>query len=149
MTMLKDSINSMIAKAMKEKNGSKKEAYRAIKNAFLQFETSKNAKPLDNVEEINILKKLIKEREESASLYEANSRNDLAEIEKEQLKYLKELMPRVPSRNDLEIVLVGMYDSAYPKIDKKDMGKVIKQLKESYPAADGKLIAEIVKSHVA
>ena len=146
--MLKDSINSMIAKAMKEKDEQKKEAYRAIKNAFLQFETSKNAKPLTNVEEISILKKLVKEREESAALYENNNRKDLAEIENTQAMYIKELMPRVPSRSDLEIVLVGMYDSANPKIDKKDMGKVIKSLKEKYPAADGKLIADIVKTHV-
>lgn len=146
--MLKDSINSMIAKAMKEKDEQKKEAYRAIKNAFLQYETSKNAKPLTDVEEINILKKLVKEREESAALYENNNRKDLAEVENTQAMYIKELMPRVPSRSDLEIVLVGMYDSAYPKIDKKDMGKVIKSLKEKYPAADGKLIADIVKAHV-
>lgn len=146
--MLKDSINSMIAKAMKEKDEQKKEAYRAIKNAFLQYETSKNAKPLTDVEEINILKKLVKEREESAALYENNNRKDLAEVENTQAMYIKELMPRVPSRSDLEIVLVGMYDSAYPKIDKKDMGKVIKSLKEKYPAADGKLIADIVKAHI-
>lgn len=146
--MLKDSINGMIANAMKEKNEEKKEAYRAIKNAFLQFETSKNAKSLTDVEEINILKKLIKEREESAALYESNNRKDLADIENKQALYIKELMPRIPSINDIEIVLVGMFDSAFPKIDKKDMGKVIKTLKEKYPAADGRVISDIVKKHV-
>ena len=146
--MLKDSINEMIANAMKEKNKEKKEAYRAIKNAFLQFETSKNAKPLTDAEEINILKKLIKEREESAALYESNNRKDLADIENKQALYIKELMPRIPSISDIEIVLVGMFDSAFPKIDKKDMGKVIKILKEKYPAADGKVISDIVKKHV-
>lgn len=87
-------IDDLIKEAIREKNGSKKEAYRAIKNAFLVFTTAKNAKPLDEAAEVSILKKLVKEREDSISIYEANSRNDLAEIEREQCKYIKELLPK-------------------------------------------------------
>jgi len=145
--MIVDLLDSKILEATKEGNQQKKEALRALKNAFLQYKTAKNAKPLDNAAEISILKKLISEREDAALIYSQYNRIDLADIEMEQAKYLKEFMPRIPSRSDLEIVLIGMYDSANPKIDKKDMGNVIKKLKEAYPAADGKMIADIVKSH--
>jgi len=145
--MIIDLLDSKILEATKEGNQQKKEALRALKNAFLQYKTAKNAKPLDNAAEISILKKLISEREDAALIYSQYNRIDLADIEMEQAKYLKEFMPRIPSRSDLEIVLIGMYDSANPKIDKKDMGNVIKKLKEAYPAADGKMIADIVKSH--
>ena len=37
------------------------------------------------------------------------------------------------------------YPEGYPK---KDMGRVIKEIKEFFPTADGKLISEIVKSHI-
>lgn len=145
--MIIDLLDSKILEATKEGNQQKKETLRALKNAFLQYKTAKNAKPLDNAAEISILKKLISEREDAALIYSQYNRIDLADIEMEQAKYLKEFMPRIPSRSDLEIVLIGMYDSANPKIDKKDMGNVIKKLKEAYPAADGKMIADIVKSH--
>lgn len=145
--MIADLLDSKILEATKEGNQQKKEALRALKNAFLQYKTAKNAKPLDNAAEISILKKLISEREDAALIYSQYNRIDLADIEMEQAKYLKEFMPRIPSRSDLEIVLIGMYNSANPKIDKKDMGNVIKKLKEAYPAADGKMIADIVKSH--
>ena len=145
--MIVDLLDSKILEATKEGNQQKKEALRALKNAFLQYKTAKNAKPLDNAAEISILKKLISEREDAALIYSQYNRIDLADIEMEQAKYLKEFMPRIPSRSDLEIVLIGMYDSANPKIDKKDMGNVIKKLKEAYPAADGKMIADIVKTH--
>ena len=145
--MIIDLLDSKILEATKEGNQQKKEALRALKNAFLQYKTAKNAKPLDNAAEISILKKLISEREDAALIYSQYNRIDLADIEMEQAKYLKEFMPRIPSRSDLEIVLIGMYDSANPKIDKKEMGNVIKKLKEAYPAADGKMIADIVKSH--
>lgn len=145
--MIIDLLDSKILEATKEGNQQKKEALRALKNAFLQYKTAKNAKPLDNAAEISILKKLISEREDAALIYSQYNRIDLADIEMEQAKYLKEFMPRIPSRSDLEIVLIGMYNSANPKIDKKDMGNVIKKLKEAYPAADGKMIADIVKSH--
>ena len=146
--MIADLLDSKILEATKEGNQQKKEALRALKNAFLQYKTAKNAKPLDNAAEISILKKLISEREDAALIYSQYNRIDLADIEMEQAKYLKEFMPRIPSRSDLEIVLIGMYNSANPKIDKKDMGNVIKKLKEAYPAADGKMIADIVKSHI-
>ena len=146
MSMLK--IDELIKEAIKEKNGSKKEAYRAIKNAFLVFTTAKNAKPLDEAAEVSILKKLVKEREDSISIYEANSRNDLAQIEREQCKYIKELLPEEPTQDEIISVIKSLFDNEAIVIEKKEMGKVIKEVKNKLPSADGKLVSEIVKSYV-
>lgn len=141
-------IDDLIKNAIREKNGSKKEAYRAIKNAFLVFITAKNAKPLDEAAEVSILKKLVKEREDAISIYEANSRNDLAEIEREQAKYIKELLPKEATKEEITAVIVSLFDDYNPIIEKGMMGKVIKEVKQALPNADGKLVSEIVKTYV-
>lgn len=141
-------IDELIKEAIREKNGSKKEAYRAIKNAFLVFTTAKNAKPLDEAAEVSILKKLVKEREDSISIYEANSRNDLAQIEREQCKYIKELLPKEATPEEIKSTILSLLKTETPVIDKKEMGKVIKEVKQALPNADGKLVSEIVKSYV-
>ena len=100
-------IDNLIKEATLEKNSAKKEAYRAIKAAILLNNSSKNPKPngkMININkgtdtitlselEISIIKKEIQVREEQVAMYEANSRKDLADMYKEQMKYLKELLP--------------------------------------------------------
>ena len=100
-------IDNLIKEATLEKNSSKKEAYRAIKAAILLNNSSKNPKPngkMININkgtdtitlselEISIIKKEIQVREEQISMYDANSRKDLADMYREQMKYLKELLP--------------------------------------------------------
>ena len=167
-------IDELIKMATLEKNGAAKEAYRAIKAELLLNASSKNPKPegkivgkavfapgIDNFDEamrsnntltieiteldFQILKKLIKQREESASIYDANSRKELADIERKQIKYLKELLPPEISRERIEEFVVTSYPNGFSK---KQMGTVIKEVKDVYPTADGKLISEIVKSHI-
>ena len=96
-------IDKLIKEATLNKNGAAKEAFRAVKVELLKNQTSKNPKPegkiiytyngADVIQDIfeldlEIIKKLIKQRDESASIYDANSRKDLADLEREQIKYL-------------------------------------------------------------
>ena len=135
-------IDKLIKEAMLEKNSAKKEAYRAIKAEILLQQTAKNAKEIN---EISIIRKLIKQRDESASIYDANSRKDLADLEREQIKYLKELLPPEISRDKIQEAVMTAYPNGYSQ---KEMGKVIKEIKAIYPTADSKLIADVVKSHI-
>lgn len=135
-------IDELIKQAMLEKNSSKKEAYIAIKAEILLQQTAKNAREIN---EISIIRKLIKQREESASIYDANSRKDLADLEREQIKYLRELLPPEISKEQIQEAVVTAFPKGYPK---KEMGFVIKQIKDIYPTADGKLISEVVKEHI-
>lgn len=153
-------IDKLIKEATLNKNGSAKEAFRAIKTELLKNQTSKNPKPegkiiytyngADVIQDIfeldlEIIKKLIKQREESISVYEANSRKDLADIERDQLKYLKILLPPEISADRIQEAVMTAYPNGY---EQKQMGKVIKEIKNIFPTADSKLISEIVKEHI-
>ncbi len=86
-------VDKLIAGALKERNEVKTAAYRAIKTAEMNYKTAKNAKPLDDAAEIQIIKKLVTQREESANIYRENNRPELAKREEAEIKYLKELLP--------------------------------------------------------
>lgn len=154
-------IDKLIKEATLNKNGAAKEAFRAVKE-LLKNQTSKNPKSngkfvcvtglnswISNVElyelDIEIIRRLIKQREESASIYDANSRKDLADLERDQIKYLKELLPPEISEDKIQEAVVTAYPNGYTQ---KEMGKVIKEIKAIYPTADGKLISEVVKKHI-
>ena len=78
-------------------------------------------------------------------MYEANSRKDLADMYREQMKYLKELLPPEISRDKIQEAVMTAYPNGYTQ---KEMGKVIKEIKAIYPTADGKVISEVVKEHI-
>ena len=149
-------IDKLIKEAILNKNEAAKEAFRAIKAELLLNSSSKNPKPcgkdiqLSNGEYVNellisIIRKQIQIKEEQISMYEANNREDLANIYRKQMEYLKEFLPPKISEDRLEEAIVTAYPNGYTQ---KEMGRVIKEIKEFFPTADGKLISEIVKKHI-
>jgi len=158
-------IDNLIKEATLEKNSAKKEAYRAIKAELLLNHSSKNPKPEGKIVntiifaregkdpfkveinelDLSIIKKQIQIREEQISMYDANSRKDLADMYREQNKVLKALLPTEISRNKIEEAVVTAYPNGYIQ---KEMSTVIKAIKAIYPTADGKLISEVVKKHI-
>ena len=158
-------IDKLIKEAILEKNSARKEAYRAIKAELLLNNSSKNPRSegketghfklhcnngselefYTNELDTSIIRKQIQIKEEQISMYEANSRKDLADMYKEQIKYLKELLPPCISKDKIQEYIMTSYPNGFSQ---KEMGKVIKEVKEAYPIADGKLIAETVKEHI-
>ena len=148
-------IDNLIKEATLEKNSAKKEAYRAIKAELLLNNSSKNPKSsgkMINVGdktlselEISIIKKQVQIREEQISMYDANSRKDLADMYREQLKYLKDLLPEEIDKEQLQTIVSKQFPDG---ITQKEMGSAIKKIKEICPIADGKLIAEVIKSNI-
>lgn len=141
--MIRENIDKMIMEAMKAKETVKASVYRLIKNEFLKFSTAKNAKPLDEAAEISILQKMVKQREESIEAYKKNNRFDLIETEVAEMDVLMNLLPNVASKEEVEDYVTYWYPDG---IEKKDMGKVIKEIKEKFAGVDGKMVADIVKS---
>lgn len=139
-------IDKMIKEAILEKNGAKKEAYRAIKAELLLIVTGKNAPSIiDEATEVKVIRKLISQREESIAMYDANSRKELADMYREQNKYLKELLPPEISKEEIITAIKTAYPDGFIQ---KEMGKVIQSIKRVYPTADTKLIAETVKENI-
>jgi uncharacterized protein YqeY len=143
--MLNEKINTMIMSAMKDKENDKAAVYRLIKNEFLKFSTAKNAKPLDDAAEITILQKMVKQREESIADYTRANRMDLVESEQKEVNILKELLPQAPTKDDVMVYLGSWYPEG---IEQKEMGKVIKEVKEKFIGVDGKMVADSVKEFI-
>lgn len=146
---MKSELNSLIMQAMKEHNTTRTETLRAIKTAFMNWETSKEhaGQELTNADEIQIIKKLVKQREESVEQYMAAGREELAEIESAQKCILKEFLPEDITKATIEQAFLSINREIEPI--KKNMGLFVKRIKEMYPAADGKLVATTVQKYLS
>ena len=136
-------INSKIMEAMKAKDKVASETYQLLKAKILEYKTAKNAKPYDEAAEINLIRKMIEERKNSAQIYFENNRPELAEAETGQIQVLDKLLPALPTKEDIEAYI----NTTYPNgIEKKEMGTVVKEVKSKFLGADGKMVADIVKT---
>lgn len=150
--MWNDKLNSLIMESMKNHDAVRTTVLRAIKTEFSNYATAKNAKSLDNAAEVAIIKKLRDQRIDNAEQYRMVGRQDLYDNEMAESLILNEFLPEVPDDKVLALGLVevcalqGCEDG--PKIPKSKMGIIIKELKAMFPAADGKQIADLVKSCV-
>lgn len=138
-------IDLMILQAMKDKQEGKVRTYRAIKSEIQAFKTAKNAKIYDEVAEITLLKRMIKQREDSIQQYTNAGRKDLADSENIEVLYLKELIPEEPTKED---ILDWLEDKGFTKISRNEMGSTIKMVKSAFPVVNGKMVSEIVKSMI-
>ena len=136
-------INEKIKEAMKSASADKLAVYRLIKAKELELTKAKNAKPFDEAAQINMLRKMVKEREESAKLYEDNKRPELAKNELAEAAIIKEMLPPEVSENDISLYIKSQFE----QVPKKEMGFVIKCVKDHFPTADGSVVARIVKSY--
>lgn len=149
--MLQEKIDKLIMVAMKSHEEIRTKTLRSIKAEFLKWKTAKEnvGKELTDSVEIQILKKMIKTRTESADLYEQAHRLDLAEAEKSEINILEEFVPKEATEEEIIKTLVDICNTEHIACDKRNMGILIRKVKEALPNADGAKVAQIVKSNVA
>jgi len=147
---MRNELNTLIMEAMKAHDTVRTETLRGIKTAFMNWQTSKEhaGKEMTDADEINILKKMIKQREESIDQYRSAGRNDLANAEADQVAVIKEFMPAEVTAEQIEFVVENIVLSRVIEPIKKNMGAIVKAVKETLPTADGKLVAQIVQKHL-
>lgn len=145
--MINENLNQMIMGAMKNHDQERTETYRAIKTAFMNWKTAKEnaGKEMTEADEINVLKKMVKQREDSIEQYKAANREDLATAELAQVLIIKEFLPAEVTAEQIEEVFFKVQQLGKYEAIQKNMGLFIKEVKASLPNADGKLVAEIVK----
>lgn len=148
---MKNELNSLIMQAMKEHKKMRLEALRAVKTAFMNWETSKEhaGKELTEADEIQIIKKLVKQREESIEQFMAAGRDELANEEHMQMTVLKEFLPAEATEEDIVRVFLQVKDINEWEPIKKNMGLFVKEIKKALPTADGKLVATTVQKHLS
>jgi len=119
---------------------------RAIKSAFLVAQTEKGAGDLDDAAKQKIIQKQVKQRKDAATIYLEQNRQDLADDELAQVAILEEFLPEQLSEDKIREVVTAVIAQVGAS-SMADMGKVMGSANQQLAGkADGKLIAQIVKS---
>ena len=144
MSLQKQVMEQMKA-AMKSKDKVALESLRALKSEFLLANTSGSNTAITEEEEIKIVQKLVKQRKDSATIFNEQNRNDLAEPELAQAKILEQFLPTQMSEEELKIAIAKIV-SQTGATSMKDMGKVMGMASKQFAGkADGKSISMVVK----
>lgn len=143
------SLEKRVAKelfaAMKAKDQAALRGLRAIKSAILLLQTSGSNKAITEEDEIKLLQKLIKQRKDSLEIYEKQGREDLADLEKEEIEIIQKYLPEQMDESALRDFL-GKLIGEINASGMKDMGRVMGMANQQLAGkADGKTIAGIVK----
>lgn len=146
---LEEKIMEDLKIAMKAQDKASMRGLRAVKSALLLLKTDGSGKEITPEREIQLLQKLVKQRRESIAIFEKENRNDLAEVEKEEVAVIEKYLPEALSAADLEKLVKEIISSSGAS-SMKDMGKVIGLAsKELAGKADGRAISEMVKKCLA
>ncbi len=140
-------INEDIKQAMLSKDKGKLEALRAIKAALLLEKTGKDVTSgeIPNEVELKMLQKLVKQRRESAEVYLAQNRPDLAEPELFQASIIEKYLPDQMSEDEIRAIVQQIITRTGAQ-GIRDMGKVMGMAsKELAGKADNKSVAEIIR----
>ena len=147
---IENQINESIKDSMKKKDILRLESLRSIKSAILLEKTKVSSdKILDENEIIKILQRLVKQRNDSAKIYNEQNREDLANIEVAQSKIISEFLPEQLNETELtEIINTTITELNASSM--KDMGTVISEVNKKVSGrAEGRIIAEIVKDKLS
>ena len=147
MSALADRISSEMKTALLGGNRFRGELLRNIKAAILNEEVAlgKRDAGLSDAEIEAVLARELKKRRESAELYRQNDRDDLADIEQQELEIIQEFLPE--QLNDDEVrQIVEQTVAELGEIDAQNMGRVIGAVKAKLgQSVDGAKLAQIVK----
>ncbi|PLX12867.1 MAG: glutamyl-tRNA amidotransferase [Marinilabiliales bacterium] len=147
---LEEKINQDIKQAMLSREKDKLEALRAIKTALLVAKTEKGASDsMSEDAEIKILQRLVKQRKESATIFEDKNRKELAQKEWFEASIIEKYLPEQMSEEEVKLVIKKIIEQTGAE-SMADMGKVMGMAqKELAGKADGKMIANTVKSSLS
>ena len=148
---MKTELNALIMEAMKNHDTVRTETLRAIKSAFLNWQTSKEnaGKDLSEAEEIQIIKKMVKQRQESIEQYLAAGRKELADAEQAQINVLETFLPQAATEEDILRAFNDAKTANGWEPEKKNMGLFVKAIKAALPNADGKMVAQLVQTQLS
>ncbi|MBR6749135.1 MAG: GatB/YqeY domain-containing protein [Bacteroidaceae bacterium] len=141
-----DTISNDIKNAMLAKDRVKLEALRGVKKEFIEAKTAKggNGELSDDVA-LKILAKMVKQRRESAAIYQEQNRPELAESELAEAAVIEAYMPQQLSEEELTTELQAII-AEVGATGPQDMGKVMGVASKRLAGrADGRAISTKVK----
>ena len=132
---LREKINEQYRSALKNKNKNLISTLRlvlsAIKDKDIANRTSEKKEDAKDDEIIKILRKMKKQRQDSADLYKKGERHDLLKIEEEEMKIIDSFLPKQLNEEETKKICKEIIETSGAS-SIKDMGKVMGQLKQKY-----------------
>ena len=133
---LKEKIETNYKNSLKSKNKVEISTYRLILSGIKDIDiinrSGSDIKETDEEDIKKLLKKMIKQRTESIEIYTKNNRKDLLEVEQKEFDLISNFLPQQLSEDETKKICA----EAIKKLGAesiKDMGKVMGELKKSYP----------------
>ena len=132
---IKEKINDDYKTALKSKDKNNISTYRLILSGIKDLDISNrsgpNKKETDDEDIKKLLKKMIKQRNESVEIYKKNRREDLLKIEQGEIDLLSTYLPEQLSEEDTKKICSEIISKVGAQ-SIKDMGKVMGELKKNY-----------------
>lgn len=135
MNKMKNKIQALFIKAMKEKDEVSKRTLSSLKSKITEFEKSGSNIKITNKDILIIISKAIKERAESRKIYLDQNREDLAVIEKEEIDILVTLLPPKMTLEEVKIKIGEILLLIDPDLpEQAQIGKTIGIFNKEYPS---------------
>ena len=132
---LREKINEQFNTALKSKNKTLISTFRlilaAIKERDIANRTGKNKEVIKDPEIIKVLKKMKKQRQDSADLYKKGNRQELLDAEEAEIKIIDTFLPKQLSDEETKKICKQIIESSGAS-SIKDMGKIMGLLKQKY-----------------
>ena len=132
---LRKKINEQFNIALKNKNKSLISTFRlilaAIKERDIANRTQGKKEEVKDPEIIKVLRKMKKQRQDSADLYKKGDRKELLEIEESEIKIIDTFLPKQLSEEETKKICKEVIESLGAST-LKDMGKIMGTLKQKY-----------------
>ena len=146
MALLSD-IKQDLKQAMLEKNEVVRDTIRMFLSEVQRYEID-NKEEVDDTKALQIINKMIKQRNDSISQFKSGGRNDLAEIEEKEVDVLAKYKPAQLSEDEVILKVKEAIEQS-GATSMQDMGKVMGVLKTLSGSADMGLISKIVKDQLS
>jgi uncharacterized protein YqeY len=141
MPTIRETIDADIRTAMLEKNEVARDALRMAKSEMLLKEVEVGA-PLDDAQATEVLKRAIKTRRESIEQYVLGGRAESAAREQAEIDVLARYLPEGMSES-ATLDAMRAIAAELGLTGKKDMGRLMKEVKARHPSVDGKMASNL------
>ena len=147
--MLEEKIFNDYKEAMKARDTLKSSALSFLRADMLNQATAKKKDKLEDTEVVVVIKKQIKQRQDSIEQFTNGGRLEAAEKEKKELVILKAYLPAELSVDKIKALIEEVVASTGAS-GMKDMGRLMKELTVKIAGkADGKLVSDLVRQRLS
>lgn len=148
MSELKQKISTEMKAAMRAKDKARLGAIRLIMSEIKRIEVDERIE-LDDTRVLAVLDKMQKQRRDSISQFDTAGRQDLADLERQELEVIKTFLPQPLTEQELAD-LIAQAISTTAAQSMQDMGKVMAIIKPQIQGrADAGAVSKLVKDQLA